>query len=72
MVSLNFILRVYRDSLKDFTSSREFDQIYILKIMTALVWRTNWQGAIVIIRPKDMVTSTRSGSGFERGLGSED
>ena len=48
MVSLNFILRAYR-----FTKGhcKEFDHIYILKIIITLVRRINWQRAIVIIRP---------------------
>lgn len=67
MVSLNFILRTYQDSLKDFLS-RKFDQIYSLKIMITLLWRINWQGAVVITRSKHMVTSARSGTGFQRGF----
>ena len=65
MVSLNFILRTYQDSLKYFLS-RKFDQIYSLKIIITLVWKINWQGAVVITRSKHMVTSARGGGGFKR------
>lgn len=46
------MLRAYKDSLKNFEVAREYDQIYILKIIIAPVWRTNWQGVIVIIQSK--------------------